>query len=63
MPTVPSASIAPKASRAGLGHGPLRRTLRPQFGRIDAAQPDLGGDVEARPDMDARLEGVAVDYP
>ena len=45
----------------GLGHHPLRRTLRPEFGRIDAAQPDLG--VEARPDMDARLEGVAVDNP
>jgi len=32
-----------------------------QFGGIDAAQPDLCRYVDARPDAQARLEGVAVD--
>jgi hypothetical protein len=45
-----------------LGLDALLRAPRPEFGGVDAAQPHLGGDVESRPYMYPRLEGIAVDH-
>ena len=47
----------------GFGLDPLVRAAGTQFGRIDAAQPHLGGDIDARPDAHAGLERVAVEHP
>src|SRR5262249_45303605 len=46
----------------GLGEVALLAAARLHFGRIDPTQPYLGSDVEAWPQMHARLERVAVEH-
>jgi len=46
----------------GLGQIALLAAARLHLGRIDPAQPHLGGDVEAGPQVHARLERVAVEH-
>ena len=45
----------------GLRFGKLLGAVRVQLRRVDVAQPHFGADIEPRPHLHARLEGVAVD--